>query len=245
MNQPKIIVASLPRTGASLVMQMLNAAGVPCSGEYPAFEPDAVDFKMMSEEDLLSGHAHKLIDPHVRRLPTAREYRIILLSRSKKQQALSIGKMMGASGQIEGFLLKHQLTELEEGLAQDERKARNILRSYDAKILEVSFESLIEHSYVACKKISMFLGMDKEQTDKMAAEIVPRKSKCLHYLLEVELMQKAEAKEPACEDCDGTGMTPGWSPSYGDPDNVECAQVAEPCEACYKRPEPTTEANGE
>lgn len=40
------------------------------------------------------------------------------------------------------------------------------------------------------------------------------------------------ACEPVCKTCGGSGMTPGWVPSYYDPDNSGLAEPAEPCPDC-------------
>lgn len=40
-----------------------------------------------------------------------------------------------------------------------------------------------------------------------------------------------EIKTIPCEICGGSGLTPGWMPSYGNPDNAGCDEPAEPC-AC-------------
>lgn len=54
-----------------------------------------------------------------------------------------------------------------------------------------------------------------------------------------KLVARLNAPEPVthCDICQDTGLTPGWVPSYGNPDNSGCAQEAEPCDcpAGHKR----------
>lgn len=37
-----------------------------------------------------------------------------------------------------------------------------------------------------------------------------------------------------CADCGGSGMTPGWYPTYNNPDNHDCDEPAQPCGTCKK-----------
>lgn len=37
-DKPTIFVSGLGRCGSSMTMQMLDAAGIPCIGDYPAYE---------------------------------------------------------------------------------------------------------------------------------------------------------------------------------------------------------------
>ena len=45
MKRPTVFVCGHGRCGSSMVMQMLDAGGFPCFGEYPAYEPEEVGMK--------------------------------------------------------------------------------------------------------------------------------------------------------------------------------------------------------
>jgi len=50
-------------------------------------------------------------------------------------------------------------------------------------------------------------------------------------------------KPEKCPKCDGYGLTPGWEPSFGDPDNVEGLPESEPCDCQEDCGDPRTEEN--
>lgn len=97
MLSPVLFVTGLGRCGTTMVMQMLQAAGVPCAGTYPAFEdvpvtPSAVDHEWLAQQ---AGRAVKWIDPTVTRVRHANGA-AIFLSRDPAEQAKSQLKMLGA-----------------------------------------------------------------------------------------------------------------------------------------------------
>ena len=95
-----IIVTGLGRCGSSLAMQMLRAGGVPCLGEWPAFEePQAEGMKI---EPHHAGHAVKVIDPLRRELSSleisrALPIRWVCLRRRPLDQARSMAKLLAVT----------------------------------------------------------------------------------------------------------------------------------------------------
>ena len=88
------IVSGFGRCGSSLVMQMLEAGGMPCSGEYPAFEDEAgnlllADMLSLDYMQTLEGKAVKLLDPHRGKIPKGPEYHVLGCSRDYGEQARS------------------------------------------------------------------------------------------------------------------------------------------------------------
>ncbi len=55
---------------------------------------------------------------------------------------------------------------------------------------------------------------------------------------------ESAAKGNLCKTCGGSKMTPGWYPTYNDPDNIGLHPEAEPCPACQpgNLPDPLDEA---
>lgn len=47
--------------------------------------------------------------------------------------------------------------------------------------------------------------------------------------------ERFKRESPECQACDDSGMTPGWVPSYRDPDNNGGHQPAEPCDCVAAR----------
>ena len=95
MTKPAIIVAGLGRCGTSLMMQMLDAAGVPCLGAYPAYEPSTVCFENYPVEILTTGRAMKVLDPHRINLPVLTDHVVLWMDRAAKHQASSMAKLIG------------------------------------------------------------------------------------------------------------------------------------------------------
>ena len=225
-NKEIILVAGLTRTGTSLVCQMLAAAGIPVAGDYPSFEPD----QMMSARpdpaflESCQGGAVKLLEPHRTILPRGGAYRILLLSRSKRQQALSSVKFMVALDIVpkgKSFTEKG-LDAMRESLSKDQVQARKELQSHGCPILRVSFEEIITEPEITASKIADFLGIDQSLVVTMVGTIRPRPHGAKNYpgLLEVELMQELEEK---------TGKAPAYDP-------LQCSckfpGVVAPCPYC-------------
>jgi hypothetical protein len=224
-NNEIIIIAGLPRSGTSLVCQMLSAAGIRVAGDYPMFEPDEIlespDAAFIST---CEGGAVKLIDPHHHIIPKDYAYRIVFLSRSKRQQALSTAKFMIAMDMVTNgrCFTDAGLGKMRESLIRDEKLALAELWTHGCPIHRIKFEDLIGQAAVAVSSLADFLGIDQNLVGSMVAAIRPRPHGALNYpgLLEVELMQEQEARD-------------GKSPAY-DPLRCECKfpGVVAPCGYC-------------
>src|SRR5690242_18079420 len=94
-----IIVSGLGRCGTSLVMQMLDAGGIPCHGPFPAYEPDDVGVGRDLAKLLAIPKAFKMIDPHRDALfPSMQGVRVIWIDRDFEEQARSQVKMVETFG---------------------------------------------------------------------------------------------------------------------------------------------------
>ena len=91
---PTILVAGCARSGLTMTMQMLDAGGFPCLGEYPDYEP--YNFGGLPWEHA-RGKALKIPDAHEQlqiSSPPFDDYLVITPRRDLRQQAESSGKLM-------------------------------------------------------------------------------------------------------------------------------------------------------
>lgn len=190
-----IAVCGLGRCGSTLLMHMLHAAGIPCIGGKPAFEHDQFRRKLVDREFLAAhpGHAFKLLDPHLVKLPAGITVgKAIWLDRDVEQQARSQAKFVHL---LEGVPLPNraQLRHWKANLRGDREKA---LRALPWLKLFLSFESLIEAPTATAAKLAAALHPVVGELDagKMAAVVHRRSTACAEGLdIESILLAEAEA----------------------------------------------------
>lgn len=195
-----IVVAGLPRCGSSLTMQMLDAAGVPVVGEFPAYEPDGIEGQITPE--FLEAHpnaAFKFLDPHLKRLPVGPRYRFIFLTRSRRQQALSQMKMLRLMGMLQGSVTDAQMQMHEESLANEERKSLDMVRQHEGLTVVVRFEDIIARTESAVFRIADLLRLDSAAQERMRACVKPRSVSMFPGMLEVALMAEARQRKEAAQ----------------------------------------------
>lgn len=181
------VVSGFPRSGTSLMMQMLCAAGMRCAGDAPGFEPEETlpngqGISPVFCQSMQDG-AFKLLDPHRTPLPRGFNYRVIWMRRSRTQQARSMVKMLSAI--FPSTSRAASISSLAESLAADEPIALGGFRELCAPILQVRFEDLIDRPDQTVATVADWLGLDPA---KMRPVIRPRSSACLEGLLEFDLM---------------------------------------------------------
>lgn len=187
-----IVVCGFGRSGTSLMMQMLSAAGVRCCGEWPAFEPielnptiAEIPFEFVEG---MKGGALKLLDPHRVALPAGFAYDFIWMRRDYAQQARSFFKMLGVMFPGMGKDTLSNRQRMARGLAQDEPRAKRILQAHAGhRFHEVKFEDLLERSEMTVAAVAQMLGLAFEP---MYGCIIPRSSECYDGLLELELLNR-------------------------------------------------------
>lgn len=198
---PIIIVAGFGRCGTSLVMQMLDAGGIPCLGWAPAFEDPRT--KTTPPKGFWSvvvyGMAVKMLDPH-RFGPTALPsvdipHRIIWLHRHHDQQAKSIAKfsevMLGVA------YSRDQRRALERQLLADRAKVRHLLAG--RKVLAMGFEDLLRNPTGAAADIGKFIGQPFDAL-RAAAQVRQRGPECAPDLsMELQLMRGAADARLQCD----------------------------------------------
>ena len=169
MNRDFItIVSGLPRSGTSLMMQMLAAGGIPPltdhlraadeSNPRGYFEFDAVK-RLRSDHswlDLARGHAVKIIHLLLRELPTDRglQYRVIFMRRPLGEVLASQRAMLERQGKPaadDALLAKvfgSQLEQVEQWLAT----------APGFSVLQVEHHALFESAQSTAERVSEFLG---------------------------------------------------------------------------------------
>lgn len=178
------IVSGIPRSGTSLVMQMLAAGGMePMSDakreadeDNPKgyFEWEAA--KRLADEPELIEQAGdrpvKVVSPLLPMLPRQHRYRVLYIQRRLEEVARSQAAMLQRSGKIGGG---KEGAELEEALRRHEAVVRRQLRERkEFEILDLSYSALIENPEKEVERIREFFGKDLlPHAEAMQARVDP------------------------------------------------------------------------
>lgn len=193
-----IIVAGLGRCGTSLTMQMLQAGGIPCVGEYPAFEDQrtditALDYRWLGEQ---RGRAVKLLDPHRGAHSLRTIYAtVIWLDRDPTEQAKSQIKMSRALfPELQTW--RTPVKGLRASLVKERSAALASTGHGVHSWLTLHFEEIVTGPMTAAQTIGKHLAADGFAFDwKKAWRVVRGRSPlCFDGLLEVELMKLSRAR---------------------------------------------------
>lgn len=180
-----VVVSGLPRSGTSMMMQMLRAGGLPVltDGErvadasnprgYLEFEavkrlgrdPDAVWLAQAG------GKAVKIVAPLLQHLPPGPAYRILFMERPLKEIVASQAVMLKNLGKEGGKLSDRQLasaylkqvTNLRGALAADPERMR---------VLAVDYRQTLAEPAAAAAEVNRFLGGGLDEV-AMAAAVEP------------------------------------------------------------------------
>jgi len=162
------VVSGLPRSGTSLMMQMLNAVGLEpltdgvrqadASNERGYFEYEPVKRLMQNSSwlGLAEGKAVKIIAVFLPHLPREFKYRIIFMERDLdsilRSQARMIARLKGSAPDGDQALLKRTFQQqVERNLAWC-RKQPNI------DLLRVRYEDLLADPLAVSRHVSAFTG---------------------------------------------------------------------------------------
>ncbi len=162
------IVSGLPRSGTSLMMQMLRAGGMRLLTddrraadqnnprgyfEYEAVKRSGTDVSWL---DLAGGQAVKVIHLLLRHLPPDRQYRVIFMLRDMREVIASQRAMLRAGGQsgaripdaeLAGVFLR-QLVEVRQWLAERP----------NFQVLYVNYRGVLANPAAAAQTTALFLG---------------------------------------------------------------------------------------
>ena len=173
------MVSGLPRSGTSLMMQMLEAGGVPVltDGQRAAdqhnprgyFEFEAVKYTRTDPSWLTraEGKAVKVVHLLLP-LPVDREYRVILLQRDLIEVIASQRAMLQQQGRPTATMPDTRLAEV---FARQLDEVRRWLSSnQNLRVLHLQHRDIIETPLPVAQQIATFLGGDLD-AERMAAAV--------------------------------------------------------------------------
>lgn len=178
-----IIVAGIARSGLTLTMQMLHAGGIPCLGEWPAFEQYGIGQIPWGQ---CQDKAVKLVDAQIQ-FPPEGDFSIIRLHRNERQQARSQKKLMRA---ILGYDAGVSVNQLVKSFGPSYSLIDNWAMGY--RTLHLSFEKVIENPVVEATRLAGWIGgvWTKERIQAMADVVRPRTSDCYQGFLELDMINE-------------------------------------------------------
>jgi hypothetical protein len=181
-GKPVIVVSGLPRSGTSMAMQMLEAAGIPivtdglrAPGEdnprgflederVKALYKDGQDRSWLVQA---RGKAIKIISYLLKHLPAENDYRVIFMRRDFGEVLVSQRKMLERRGEPSSTddAQMHEIWEMHL------QEIRNLFEtSPHFAFLDVSYRDVVENPREEARRIREFLGMDLD-VDRMTAAV--------------------------------------------------------------------------
>jgi len=166
MNAEITIVSGLPRSGTSLMMQMLDNGGLPVVTDqirtadtdnpkgYYEYEQVKAIKRDTSWLPATRGKAFKMVSQLLYDLPASEAYRIIFMERDLDETLLSQEKMLTRLGRTPAprdamkRAYEQHLERLHEWLPQQRH----------LKVLRVSYNGLIEQPREHAERVRLFLG---------------------------------------------------------------------------------------
>jgi tetratricopeptide (TPR) repeat protein len=180
-----VVVSGLPRSGTSMLMQMLEAGGLELLSDgkrgaddsnqrgYQEFEP----VKSMGRTpasiwiEQAAGKAVKLVAPLLPHLPPGRPYRILFLERPLQQVLASQTAMLAQSSQPHSRRSERQLAA---AFLQQVNNVGGVLQRHNetVQVLSLEYNGAIEDPAQAAARVNRFLGGQLEET-AMAQAVAP------------------------------------------------------------------------
>jgi predicted AlkP superfamily phosphohydrolase/phosphomutase/tetratricopeptide (TPR) repeat protein len=165
-----LVVSGLPRSGTSMLMQMLSAGGVPILTDHERdadednprgyFELEAVK-TMFRQEDWVKdakGKALKVVAPLVCGLPPGCNYRVVLIERDYDEILASQAKMIERRGELVGDSPARR-DRLRREYARVIAQAKNVLSARaDVKVVSVRYEDVVNNPAETAALLNRFAG---------------------------------------------------------------------------------------
>jgi len=182
-QQPFItIVSGLPRSGTSMMMQVIEAGGVPALTDnlrtrdednpqgYYEFEPVKKTKEDPSWVPGARGKVVKMVYRLLYDLPDDQEYRVIFMRRNIDEVLASQKIMLQRSGKQGAAISDERLKELFVG--ELEKFEHWIATRKNFSILSVDYSDMVASPATQCKRINEFLGGILD-CDRAAAAVDP------------------------------------------------------------------------
>ena len=178
-----VIVSGLPRSGTSMMMQMLSAGGLPVLADgiraadednprgYFEFEQVKQTKRDPSWLDQATGKVVKMVHVLLQDLPTDRPYRVILMRRKMEEVLKSQTAMLARSGKEGAALPADKLASIFE--KQMEKVVATMHELDCFRLLEVSYDSVLARPLAEAEVINDFLDGALE-TSAMASVVDPQ-----------------------------------------------------------------------
>ncbi len=179
-----VLVSGLPRSGTSLMMQMLEAGGVPLLTDhervadvdnpkgYYEWEPIKQIGKKpdLLDEEGLEGRAIKCISMLLSKMPTKHSYKVIFMTRPIEEVVVSQRAMVNRLATRGAELDTEQL---QRGMTAHRHEMRSWLKSAPhMESIEVDYPTLIKDPQSVIPRIVEFLGSDRLTTPEKMASVV-------------------------------------------------------------------------
>ena len=162
------IVSGLPRSGTSMMMQAIEAGGIPALADhirekdednpkgYYEFEPVKKTREDPSWVPGARGKVVKMVYSLLYDLPEGYEYRVIFMRRDMKEVLASQRKMLERTGKQGARVSDEKLAGLFQ--AQLAKFDRWIAARSAMALLSVEYRDMIASPRVQCEKVAAFLG---------------------------------------------------------------------------------------
>lgn len=173
------IVSGLPRSGTSLMMQMIHAGGIPALTdaqraadednprgylEFEAVKKTKQDPAWLATAD---GKVVKMVHLLLYDLPSDRQYRVVFVRRNLKEVLASQRKMLQRQGKAGAAIPDEQLMKVFEGQLQ--KLFAWLAGQTNFAVLEVAYNDLMADPRPAVAKINQFLGGGLDEAKMLAA----------------------------------------------------------------------------
>jgi hypothetical protein len=181
-RDPVVVVSGLPRSGTSMMMRMLGAAGVPtltdsrrgADDDNPLgyFELEAVKRTRADPSWLADapGKAVKLIHVLLRDLPPGYRYSVVMMRRDLDEVLASQNTMLARSGKAPsvppGALRRAYAAQLAEA-------ERWMDTHPEFRRIDVSYNLVVADPLQEARRVAEFLGLDEGAAGRMAAAVDP------------------------------------------------------------------------
>ena len=179
-NTAITVVSGLPRSGTSMMMRMLEAAGLEIfsDGQRTADEDNPKGYyelervkKLESDKDWVpeaEGKVVKVISALLRHLPDGYRYRVVFVEREMAEVLASQKQMLVRRGErTDGVADEKMAASFERHL---ERTREWLARQPNFEVLYVSHRSVVESPREAAAEVAAFLGGELD-VQRMAAAV--------------------------------------------------------------------------
>lgn len=168
MDQWLTIVSGLPRSGTSMMMQMLDQGGMPALTDHVRtadednpkgyYEFEAV--KRLSEDAswvaAAQGKVVKMVYRLLYDLPSSHEYRVVFMRRDLREVISSQEVMLERSGKPSGDVPPDKLSAIYEKELRDVESW--LERQPNFQVLYVNHREVLEHPQEVAESLNAFLG---------------------------------------------------------------------------------------